>query len=87
MLVSILTLVFLYSFRENRIPVALSHLQPLLYGAYVDGSHDGGQGGRTWQPFGGSKNGNENFRQGRTYNFCVKCVVCARNRKIAKLTQ
>ena len=61
MLVSILTLVFLYSFRENRIPVALSHLQPLLYGAYVDGSHDGGQGGRTWQPFVGGKNGHENL--------------------------
>ena len=26
------------------------------------------QGGRTWQPFVGSKNGNENFRQARIYN-------------------
>ena len=25
----------------------------------------GGQGGKTWQPFVGSKNGNENFRQAR----------------------
>ena len=45
------------------------------------------QGGRTWQPFVGSKNGNENFRQTRIYNFRVKCVVFARNRKFAKLTQ
>ena len=27
------------------------------------------QGGRTWQPFVGSKNGNENFPQARIYNF------------------
>ena len=45
------------------------------------------QGGRSWQPFVGSKNGNENFRQARIYNFRVKCVVFARNRKFAKLTQ
>ena len=45
------------------------------------------QGGRTWQPFVGRKNGNENFRQARIYNFCVKCVVFARNRKFAKSTQ
>ena len=45
------------------------------------------QGGRTWQPFVGSKNGNANFRQARIYNECVKCVVFARNRKFAKLTQ
>ena len=45
------------------------------------------QGGRTWQPFVGSKNGNANFRQARIYNFRVKCVVFARNRKFAKLTQ
>ena len=45
------------------------------------------QGGRTWQPFVGSKNGNENFRQARNYNFCVKCFVFARNRKFAKLNQ
>ena len=43
--------------------------------------------GRTWQPFVGSKNGNENFCQTRFYNFRVKCVVFARNRKFAKLTQ
>ena len=49
--------------------------------------HDHSQGGRTWQPFVGSKNGNENFRQARIYNFRVKCVVFARNRKFAKLTQ
>ena len=45
------------------------------------------QGGRTWQPSVGSKNGNENFRRARIYNFRVKCVVFARNRKFAKLTQ
>ena len=47
----------------------------------------GDQGGRTWQPFVGSKNGNENFRQARIYNFCVKCVDFARNHKFAQLTQ
>ena len=45
------------------------------------------QGGRTWQPFVGSKNGSENFRLARIYNFRAKCVVFARNRKFAKLTQ
>ena len=45
------------------------------------------QGSRTWQPFVRSKNGNENFRQARFYNFRVKCVVFVRNRKFAKLTQ
>ena len=43
------------------------------------------QGGRTWQPFVGSKNGNENVRQARIYNFRVKCVVFGHNRKFAKL--
>ena len=45
------------------------------------------QGGRTWQPFVGGKNGHENFRQARIYNFRDKCVVFARNRKFANLTQ
>ena len=45
------------------------------------------QGGRTWQPFVGSKNGHENFRQELIYNFRDKCVVFARNRKFANLTQ
>ena len=45
------------------------------------------QGGRTWQPFVGSKSGNENFCQARINNFRVKCVVFARNRKFAELTQ
>ena len=49
--------------------------------------HHPDQGGRTWQSFVGSKNGNENIRQARIYNFRVKCVVFARNRKFAKLTQ
>ena len=33
------------------------------------------------------KNGHENFRQARIYNFRDKCVVFARNRKFANLTQ
>ena len=45
------------------------------------------QGGRTWQPFVGGRNGHENFRQARIYNFRDKCDVFARNRKFAKLTQ
>ena len=45
------------------------------------------QGGRTWQPFAGGKNGHENFRQARIHNFLDKCVVFARNRKFANLTQ
>ena len=45
------------------------------------------QGGRTWQPFVGGKNGPENFRQTRIYNFRNKCVVFARNSKFANLTQ
>ena len=65
--------------KEKNIPV--SHIS-----YYSDGCA-GQQGGRTWQPFVGSKNGNENFRQARIYNFRVKCVVFARNRKFAKLTQ
>ena len=32
------------------------------------------QGGRTWQPFVGGKNGHGNFRQARIYNFRDKCV-------------
>ena len=45
------------------------------------------QGGRTWQPFVGGKKGDENFRQARSYSFRDKCVVLARNRKFANLTQ
>ena len=48
---------------------------------------NGRQGGRTWQPFVRGKNGHENFRQTRIYNFCDKCVVFARNRKFANLTK
>ena len=43
------------------------------------------QGGKTCQPFVGSKNDNENFRQARIYNFRVKCVVFVCNRKFANL--
>ena len=43
------------------------------------------QGGRTWQAFGGGKNGHETFRQARIYNFCD--VVFARNLKFSNLTQ
>ena len=45
------------------------------------------QGGRTWQAFGGAKNGHETFRQARIYNFRNKCVVFARNLKFSNLTQ
>ena len=45
------------------------------------------QGGRTWQAFGGGKNGHETFRQARIYNFRDKCVVFARNLKVSNLTQ
>ena len=45
------------------------------------------QGGRTWQAFGGGKNGHETFRQARIYNFRDKCVVFARNLKFSNLTQ
>ena len=54
-----------------------SHLKPShhhnLYHYHPHHHHH--QGGRTWQPFVGSKNSNENFR--------VKCVVFAR--KICKI--
>ena len=33
------------------------------------------------------KNGHENFRQARIYNFRDKCVVFVRNRKFANLSQ
>ena len=46
-----------------------------------------GQGGRTWQAFGGDKNGHETFRQERIYNFCDKCVIFARNLKFSNFTQ
>ena len=45
------------------------------------------QGGRTWQAFGGGKNGHETFRQARIYNFRDTCVVFARNLKFSNLTQ
>ena len=45
------------------------------------------QGGRTWQAFGGGKNGLKTFRQARVYNFRDKCVVFARNLKFSNLTQ
>ena len=47
----------------------------------------GRQGGRTWQPFVGGKNGHENFRQVRIYNFRNKWVIFAHNRKFANSTQ
>ena len=46
-----------------------------------------GQGGRTWQAFGGGESGHETFRQARIYNFRDKCVVFARNLKFSNLTQ
>ena len=41
----------------------------------------------SWQPFVGGKNGHENFRQTRIYNFRDKCVFFAQNRKFAYFTQ
>ena len=58
-----------------------------LWDPFLTDTLSAAQGGRTWQPFVGSKNGNGNFRQARIYNFCFKCVVFARDRKFAKLTQ
>ena len=49
--------------------LTLDQKTPLLF------DHCAYQGGRTWQPFVGSKNGNEKFRQARINNFCVQCVV------------
>ena len=51
--------------------------------------HDYGivQGGRTWQAFGGGKNGHETFRQARIYKFRNKCLVFARNLKLSNLSQ
>ena len=45
------------------------------------------QGGRSWQPFVEGKNGHENFRQARIYNFRDICVDFARNCKFANLNQ
>ena len=45
------------------------------------------QGGRTWQPFVGDRNGHESFRQAHIYNFRDKCVVFPCNHKFANLTQ
>ena len=53
----------------------------------LEGKHTTQQGGRTWQAFGGGKNGHETFRQERIYNFRDKCVVFARNLKFSNLTQ
>ena len=61
---------------ETEYEMALSKLGPMK-----DSNLGQLQGGRTWQPFVGSKNGNENIRQVRVYNFRVKCVAFARNRK------
>ena len=52
-----------------------------------DYHHDHGQGGRTWQPFVGGKNGQENFRKPRIYNFRDKCVIFELNRNFSNLTQ
>ena len=54
-------------------------------GCNLDNSDE--QGGRTWQAFGGGKNGHETFRQARNYNFRDKCVVFARYLKFSNLTQ
>ena len=70
-------------------PKAFSHGEPryFSFGPCVFVLHSPYQGGRTWQPFVWGKNGHENFRQVRIYNFCDKCVVFASNRKFANLNQ
>ena len=57
------------------------------YNFQDDGHISSCQGGRTWQAFGGGKNGHETFRQAHIYNFRDKCVVFARNLKFLNLTQ
>ena len=64
---------------NSRIKVSITRIQLNL--------HFYQQGGRTWQAFGGGKNGHETFRQARIYNFRDKCVVFARNLKFSNLTQ
>ena len=59
----------------------------VLYSFLCFNSADAIQGGITWQPFARGKNGHENFRQARIYNFRDKCVVFARNLKFSNLTQ
>ena len=71
----------------GRVVVAKGGDQPLSWKHLMSWWSSLKQGGRTWQPFVGGKNGHENFRQARMYNFCNKCVVFARNRKFAKLTR
>ena len=70
-------------------PKAFSHGDPryFSFGPCVFVLHSPYQGGRTWQPFVGGKNGHENFRQTHIYNLRKKCVVFARNCKFAYLTQ
>ena len=77
---------FVESGRSKRLVALYAFHTLLVVRPPVHGQHDNqDQGGRTWQPFVGSKNGNENFRQARIYNFRDKCVVFARNRKFALL--
>ena len=56
-------------------------------GQFSEMTFDLVQGGRTWQAFGGGKNGHETFRQARIYNFRDKCVIFARNLKFSNLPQ
>ena len=62
-------------------------LESVVYNLNVKHGFNVHQGGRTWQAFVGGKSGHENFRQTRICNFRNKCVVLARNRKFANLTQ
>ena len=45
------------------------------------------QGGRSWHPFGEGKNDHKNVRQACIYFFRDKCVIYARNYKLANLAQ
>ena len=72
---------------ENSVFITLNEFSEAVIYQYQIYHHHYIQSVRTWQPFVGDKNGHENFRQARIYNFRDKCVVYARNRKFANLTQ
>ena len=62
---------------ENWISGSLIEHKVTAYTLYRRFQHCN-QGGRTWQAFGGGKNGHETFRQACIYHFRDKCVsFCA----------
>ena len=77
----------LRSILEKKSPLIYKTKNLLFRSVCRNLGYDHDQGGRTWQLFVGDKNGHESFRQARIYNFLVKCIVFAHNRKFADLTQ